>query len=253
MSDESTPVPAGEFWICHYSCAPWSEPDGWMQYFEKAAEILDADITHLDKNDPVRRRVKASDSVAIGQYLTAMGAREDSRWVFGKMAGIGVEFSVRYYRDVRLWPNSTNWYFPPEFVETPSGVAAIRALFDLGNTALSPFYAYVDLKQAIGTKKKESGSVNIQSELVGVFWLTFLSAQYVVFIGESRLRALAELEVVESEVGTTLCLGRTPSSVSGARRREIEESLRPRLFVDPAVTVMKRPGQYALTFDQLRS
>ena len=252
MTDDFAPLAPNELWLCHFSCAAWSGADRWARYFGSAEDILGASITHLDKDDPVRRRVKAGALTEVSEYVTFMGKRDESRWVFGKMESIGVEFAVRHYRDVRGWPNSINWYFPAGFADSASGALVIRRLFDCGNTTLSAFYAYGDTRDQVSSKKKESGAVNIQSELIGVFWLSYFDTLYVSFIGRERFDELQGISV-KFDGGATLELGTTPSSVPHERRADAEAKLGRKLFVEPKDMSTKRQGEYALTFEQLRA
>lgn len=251
MTDDFSPVSPDELRLCHLSCVSWSEPDRWIRYFARAEEILGASITHLDKDDPVKRRVKPGKLTEAAEYVTLMGKRDDSRWVLGRMESIGAEFSVRHYRDIRGWPNSINWYFPAGFADNASGAKTIRSLFDCGNATLSPFYAYADTKDHVASKKKESGAVNIQAELIGVFWLSYFDARYVTFIGKDKFDELQGVRV-KFDSGVTLDLGETPSFVPHGLRGQTEVKLGPKLFVEPKDMLAKRPGQYALTFEQLR-
>jgi hypothetical protein len=252
MSEDLNGPSQDELWLCHLSCESWCEPERWNQYFGAAEKVLGSHITHLDKNDPVRRRVKPGNFRDIAEYITSMGKHEDSRWVFGKIEGLGTEFKLQHYRNVRGWSNTLDWYFPPGFADKAAGGKVIRALFGLGNATLSPFYAFADTKVHVSSKKKQSGSVNIQAELIGVFWLCYFDAHYVAFIGKDRLNGLNGVNVMVNS-GATLDLGDTPSSVREGLRNEVEVSLGSNLFVDPKAVIAKRPGQYALTFDQLRT
>jgi hypothetical protein len=251
MSDDFAPISSDELWLCHLACVPWTEPNCWTRYFGDAQKILEADVTHLDKEDPARRRVKSNELSDVAEYVSSLGKREDSRWVFGRMAEIDVEFTLRHYKVVQGWPNSINWYFPEGFSDTPFGARAIRRLFDLGNVALSTFYGYADTKATLARKKKESGAVNIQAELIGVFWLSYFDAHYVSFIGQDKFAALQGIEVL-FDGGVTLELGDSPSSLAPGCREYVELQLGKSLFVDPKDVICKPPGRYALKFDQMR-
>lgn len=251
-NNDFAPLSSDELWLCHLACVSWSEPGRWLRYFGHVQEILHANITHLDKEDPVRRRVKPDGLSEVADYAAIIGKREDSRWVHGKMKSIGVEFTIRHYKSVQGWPNSISWYFPAGFVDSPAGARTIHSLFDCSNASLSPFYAYADTKNNVALKKKESGAVNVQAELVGIFWLTYFDAHYEAFIGKEKLKSLQGATSVSSN-GVTLILGETPSSVPSGLRNRIESELGPKLFVQPKDFHSKRPGQYALTFDQLRT
>lgn len=251
MIDDFEPCSNDEMWLSHLACVPWADPDRWISYIRDAEAILGSSITHLDKNDPVRRRVKPGRLPDVAAYLTSFDNRADSRWVFGKFESVGVEFTLQQYRVIKAWPNSIDWYFPPGFLATDSGIRRICDLFASGNAALDPFYSYADCKRFIASKKKPSGAVNIEAELIGVFWLSFFNSRYVEFIGQERF---AELEGIDKsgDDGLTLRLGESPESVPESLRYRIECNLGPNLFVNPKDSRGKRPGEFALTFDQLR-
>lgn len=255
MNNDSASVLSDELRLCHVSCVSWSDPHRWLHYFGQAQEILHANITHLEKNDPVRRRVKPDNLSEMADYVAMIDTREDCRWVFGRIESNDAEFSVQHYRnnaDLSGWPNFINWYFPPRFAESVTGAKAIRSLFDIGNVALSSFYAYADATSYPASKKKEYGAVNIQAELVGIFWLTYFDAHYESFLGKAKLETLEGVTSVFGN-GVTLSLGETPSSVPNGLRNRIESELGPKLFVQPKDVLSKRPGQHALTFEQLRT
>ncbi|MFO0898125.1 MAG: hypothetical protein U0836_11935 [Pirellulales bacterium] len=240
-----------DLWVYHFSCQPLLSADDWAAYFEEAQRILGASISHFDENDPVRRRVKPGDSRALGEYAIAFGEHESSRQVFGRMASIGLEFDTNLHRETRVWPNSVTWYFRNPATTDCSLADKVRALFRLGNRRLESFYAFADLQPVMSAKGKASGrSVDLFAELLGVFWLTYFGPHYVKFIGRDRL---AQLEGVQGyfDEGATLSLGETVSDVPADLRRQVEALLRPRLFVDPADHTDKRPGQFALSAEQL--
>jgi hypothetical protein len=190
MIDESALLPRTELWVCHLACASWSAPDIWVRYFGRVQEILGTDITHLDKNDPVRRRAKPGKLAEAADYVSTMGNREDSRRVFGRIESIGVDFAITHYREVQGWPNSITWYFPLKSLESAANIDILCRLFDWGNSVLNPFYAYADTKNYVSGKKKESGAVDIRAELLGVFWLTYLDPHYVAYLTREKLTEL---------------------------------------------------------------
>ena len=244
-------LPTNEIWVSHLACVSWMEEGPWTTYLASAEDILGASITHLDKNDSMKRCVKPGRFPEYAEYLTSMGKQEDSRWIFGRLASIGVDFAVRHYRECRGWPNSATWYFPPNYFQDPTNIEAVYRLFEQGNLSLSPFYAYADEKTIVSRKKRESGAVDIQAELLGVFWLSYFGPPYVSFFGKDTLAGIPEAKVVFNG-GATLRLGGTPSSVPNGFRESIEAELGLKAFVEPSDMLRKRPGQYALTFAQMR-
>jgi hypothetical protein len=252
MTDEYAPLPPTELWLCHLACVSWSEPERWVRYFGEVQEVLGADVTHLDKDDSVQRRVKPGKLTEAADYVTAISKREDSRWVLGRVEALGFEFSIRHYRESRGWPNSITWHFAPDVLENAIHNDTICRLFDVGNLVLSPFYAYAETKDRVSAKKKESGAVDIQAELLGVFWLTYFDHHYVNFLGREKVLGLQGVHV-SLDGGATLRLGETPSAVPDRLRDDVEAKLGHKTFVKPQDFSGKRPGQYALTFDQLRT
>lgn len=208
-------------------------------------------LTHLDVNAPVRRKVVSL--AEAGNFACDFKAHEDSRWLFGKFAGIGVRFSVQYCRRQlgdRDFPNTFTWHLPMSFVQKLQSGQRLKALFGLGNGTFKPFYAYSDDVASIACKKKSFGAVNIQAELLGVFWLTYFNAAYVSFLGNDKFNGISNLEY-DSEGGVTIILGDGPESVTNQVREEAVAALGKESFVNPSDILGKRPGEFALTFQQL--
>jgi hypothetical protein len=242
-----------ELWMSHYSCASWITADRWIRYFKRVQEILDAPITHLDEDDPVRRKV--TELADAADFVTRFGEKEDSRWLFGEMRSINVNFSMWFFRDAPERMNSINWHGPAEMFDDPTRVNQICDLFDCGNRFLDAFYGYADTREVQSRKswRKEFGAVDLQDELHGVYWLTYFNDRYVEFFGRKKLMGL-ENATVNSNSGATLRLAETPVAVPEGLREKVENALGPKSFVAPQRDItIKRPGQYALTFEQLRT
>jgi hypothetical protein len=242
-----------ELRFSHYSCANWRDPNRWSTYFERVQEILGAEITHLDEDDPVRR--KMTDPNSAGEFVTRFGEEEDDRWIFSEIKSLGMGFTIWYFRNRPDQYNSINWHGPPEMFDDPIRLKQICELFDCGNSLLDTFYSYADTREVQVSKKwrKEFGGVNFQDELLGVYWLTYFNERYVEFFGREKFQELKNV-AVKLNGGATLRLAETPSAVPEGLREEIEQYLGPKSFVawQRDITI-KRPGQYALTFEQLRA
>jgi hypothetical protein len=245
------PVYRDELWLGHCSCMSWLDAARWKEYFSKVEEILGAAITHLDENDPLRRRVQPGHATQFARYMISFGQEEGSRIVFGKMASIRATFTISHYRNYRDpgFANSIDWYFPPVFAENASRLAEIRSLFDCGNTVMSPFYAYSDAETQI-TIKNQEWAVDLEAELLGVFWLTYFNDRYVEFIGKDKFEKLRRIGV-KFNGGATLDLGESPRSVPEGLRAQAQGILGRKLFVEPEKGRRKRRGTYALTYEQL--
>lgn len=240
-----------EIWISHDSIENWSSPEDWTLFLEGARRLLGASLTHLDINDPVRRKVPSLHDA--GQFICAFGPNEQSRWLFGKFKSIGVDFSVQHYRTIRHYCNTFMWHLPLSHCQAPGRWEIVKKLFSLGNVCLRPFYSYTDTADtmaAIAAKKRMSGAIDIQAELLGVFWLTYFNAAYVEFFGRERFAGLPAVQIAANG-GIAVELAETPDSLSQEDRDQAVAQLGRISFVDVADPGVKRRGQFALTFEQL--
>ena len=94
-----------------------------------------------------------------------------SPWVFGRLDAVDVEFTIQHYKTVTGFANSMSWHYSEQFLSRTGAFDTVASVFTLGNERLSTFYAFADWNSVVAAKKKESGSVDIQTELLGVFWL----------------------------------------------------------------------------------
>lgn len=236
-----------EIVLAHHSVGNWSNPSVWSSYLEACQNALGASLTSLDVNDPIKRKVKSLNEA--GDYICNFKLREDSRWLFGRFDELDIEFSIQHYRQIGHYSNTLRWHLP-EIVQADMNLPFVRRLFDVGNEMLHPFYSYGDLATQLSSKKKSTGAVDIQAELLGVFWLTYFSDAYVKFFGSERFR---DLDGIVSHVGNgiTVELGKRPNEVSEDKRKNAALLLGKNSFVDVADLAGKRPGKYALTFQQL--
>ena len=237
-----------ELWIAHHSIETLQQPSQWTNYFEKVQGLLGAPLTHFDVNDPVKR--KAASLIEVGNLVCAFKTGEDGRWLFGRFADIGVSLSVQHYRKITHYPNTVRWHVPLSFLEKPQNLERIEGLFDLGNQVFKPFYAYSDYMTEIAKKKKLSGAIDIQAELLGIFWLTYFNAAYVAFFGHKKFSELLSIKR-GGDGGITVILGDRPESVIGDIRTQSETILGQQSFVNPSSSITKQRGRFVLTFQQL--
>ena len=238
-----------EIWVAHYSVDLWQEPSSWTAYFEEVQSLLGLPLTHLDSNDPLRRKVVSL--AEAGEFVCEFKPREDMRWLFGKLGRSGIGFELQQQRQISRWPNSLLWHVPWSFAEKPEGWQRLKAMFNLGNRALRPFYAYSDELGQISSKKKESGAVNIEAELIGVFWLTYFNASYVTFFGADKFNGLSGVEH-GIDGGITITLGDNPMLVTTEDREQVATTLGRQTFVSHNDILGKPPGLFSLTFQQLQ-
>ncbi len=75
-----------EIWVSHESVNNWNNPLLWNEYLDKVGAVLKAPLTHLDENDPVRKK-PLSNSVAA-DYICAFNENENRRLLFGRYKSI---------------------------------------------------------------------------------------------------------------------------------------------------------------------
>ncbi len=229
----------------------WHDPSTWAQYFLRVQELLGAPLTHLDVNDPIRRRVTTLDDA--GRLVCAFERNENARWLFGEFRDVGVELSIQHYRKIEKWHNMLNWYVPVDYSCAAGRWESLRGLFALGSEILRPFYACADWQKifaSLAVRKQTFGALNVEAELLGVFWLTYFCPAYVEFFGRGRFGAVPGSRLA-ADGSMLVTLGADPDSVTPEDRENAAARLGRKSFVDLSDLVPKRAGEHALTFQQL--
>ena len=226
----------------------------WNSFLSIIEKSLGEKLSHLDIKDPVREKVTDIESAV--DFICTPDNKTNNRWLFGKFGRSKVEFSLSLFRDKVEFPNNISFYFPGKLLLSDKGIQAIVEIFKFGNEYLNPFYSYGDELEQIAAKKKSTGmSVDLEVELVGMFWLTHFNNQYMEFFGGEKLDLLASLNanLNVNGSGVTLKLGELPaSSESIALRTDAEKMLGAESFVDPNLSFDRLKGPQALTYNQLR-
>ena len=112
--------------------------------------------------------------------------------------------------------------------------------------------SYSDDVTQIASKKKSSGAVDIQSELLGVFWFTYFNAAYVAFFGEGKFNNCPGVER-SGDGSITIVLSDSPTSVTPELRERAAAALCKESFVNPRDILGMQRGRSPLTFLQLRA
>ena len=239
-----------ELTIRHFSAHSWSRPDMWADYFAHLESVLQAPLTHLDVNDPVRRKV--STLTDAGQYVCSFEPSEDNRWVFGRFKSRRVEFTIEHRIFVTTRCNNIGVYPYCPKMDITRRDHIVKQIFDVGNRILHPFYSTAETDSVVYLKKKSSGAVDLERELIGIFWLTYLNNAYVRFFGSSKFDSLPFARR-EPDGGVTLELADSPTAVPVELRAQIEDYLGRDSFVHVDDVLDKPIGLHVLTFDQVRN
>ncbi len=238
-----------EIWITHLSVKPWMSIEVWDNYLRDIEKILGDRITKLDSNDPARR--KADTRKGEGEFMVNFGDKEDSRWLFGKFEKTKISFEVRHMKNGldSFGHLSENWiqFYIPHHMSIYPDIEKTFKLFQMTNERLSPFYAYADYKNVICSKKPCTSSLDISTELLGIFWLTYFGHEYREFFGD-KLEMIPGLEA-DPNGGVTLSLADTPAQVKLTKNEEIIKRLGPDSFASGAS--FKQRGKFALSIEQL--
>jgi len=220
----------------------------WGKLISELERIFGHRLSHLDVNDPIRNKV--SDLETASAYICSIGEREASRIIFGKFGKSRIEISISLFRNTTSLPNSLSIYFPEKVTSNQEGLFMLRNAFKESNRCLKPFYSFCDSMDIIATKRKSTGyAVDLQAELVGVFWLTYFNKQYVDYFGACKFQKIPSCQI-EGLDGIMVDLGESPFSVNVAREY-VENLLGKESFVEPSLGFDKPIGKTALRFEQL--
>lgn len=243
------------FWMGHHSVQSWNDAALWDDYLRAVESILNDRLAKLDANDPARR--KADTARGEGHFVTQFGAKEDGRWLLGRFEKTKIWFVMQHYKNGRdsfgrRRDNTITFHFPEK--AHASGVEKLVELFHLTNERLGIFYAAADSEEVYCAKKASPpslGALNIASELLGVFWLTYFGPNYCEFFGQERFAALEQVSGGPAS-GMTLQLAETPGQVPEGLRRMLERRLGAESFAGIGDVSLEKPeGRYALTLEQL--
>lgn len=238
-----------ELRAAHYSAREWSDEAVWEKYFRRVEDVFGARLGKIGTSDPPKR--KAGSPAEVAAFVSDFGKRDESRWIFGSLDAAGIEFSTHHFRDrPKGFANSLNWHFASTVFDNAAGVETVAKLFEASNELLAPFYSICDLNDRIAAKKRTSGAVNLQAELIGVFWLTFFDSAYIRFFGREKFEVIRSARF-EHFGGVTLRLGASPTTYDERLRGEIEGILGPESFVDTRDLMGKPAGRHALTFERI--
>jgi hypothetical protein len=221
----------------------------WIKLLSEFENIFGQKLSHLDVNDPIRKKV--TDIESASDYICSIGDQESSRKLFGKFGKSKIEISISIFKETALFPNSISVYYPEKIASDQEGLSVLRNAFEESNRCLEPFYSICDYMGTIASKRKSTGyAVDLQAELIGLFWLTYFNQSYLEFFGESKFDEIPNRKI-DGLNGVMVKLGESPFAVNIARD-EVEASLGRQSFVDPALGFDKPVGKNALRFDQLR-
>ena len=239
---------ADELAITFYSVKDLINPKGWKSLYEELGQQLKGDLSRLDTNDPVRNTVSSVRQAAA--FTCDFGEKEGSRRLFGRFGNTRADIAISLFKDPTRFPNQVSISYPLAQLSDPVDLESVTEICSIVIKHLKPFYGYCDRRTVIAGKRKRSGfSVDLQAELVGVFWLTYFGNEYVEYFGREKFDNLPA-ETSELETGVLIRLGDSPSS-TGVEPAVIEESLGKESVVDPDAVMDKLIGQHALRFSEL--
>lgn len=228
----------------------------WNPLLEEIESCLGVSLTHLDDRDPVRKKVGEVGDLAT--FICAFGPKETSRRLHGKYAARSardrIEVDISLFKGINSFPCSMYLYLPETALGSDEGVQTVLSVFEIGNKHLNTFYSIGDFAGQISRKRRADGSsVDPEVELLGMFWLTYLHANYVDFWGADKFRELPVVKPEEELPGVLLRFGERPGSEESiAARAEAETILGAQSFVDPTRVYGKPKGKYVLTYEELR-
>ncbi|GGP72654.1 hypothetical protein GCM10009347_41640 [Shewanella algicola] len=238
-----------EIQMTFYSLLNLFDRSLWVKLLSELERLFGQKLSHLDVNDPLRKKV--SDLETAADYICSIGKEESSRRLFGKFGKSKIELSISIFKEAAPFPNSLSIYFPEKVIGDKEGLCMLRNAFEESNRCLKSFYSICDSMDTIASKRKATGyAVDLQAELIGVFWLTYFGKAYVDYFEESKFLDIPSRRI-EGLDGSMMDLGESPISIAVARY-QVEALLGKESFVDPSLGYDKPVGKNALRFDQLR-
>ena len=226
----------------------------WHSFLSEIEICVGEKLSHIDIKDPVRKKVTSIQSAA--NYICDFDSQETSRTLFGKFGKSKISLIISLNEiNASEFPHKLSFYFPSKLLKNNEGIQTILSVFKLGNEYLKPFYSYGDeIDQVSGKRKATRRAVDLEVELIGVFWLTYLNKKYIDFFEKERIEKLSNLGVDLSfnDDGVEFRVGDIPAnSNSIGMRLSAEKILGADSFVDPNLTFNKVIGKQALSFSQL--
>lgn len=228
----------------------WTDPDRWVNLLGRLEEALGAPLTHLDDNDPVRKKVYSLSEAA--ERVTRFREREDCRWLFGRYASIRGTVSIQHQRVMGRMSNKMHIYLPIAYCRSDSGIEALRQVFLSCVDCLNPFYGLADLHTTFASVARLDGwPVNTEKELLGVFWHTYISNQYLRYLRTDRMSELPGT-IEERGSGFVIRLADRPEDSTLEKRSLAVDVLGADSFASPTgQPTFKRKGQFVPTLEQL--
>ncbi len=227
-----------------FSRTPWDISTLWEKFLVVLGDELNEMPSKLDANDPLKRNFSDYSLKENAKYICAYGEQESSRTIFGSCPKSECSFSILLCKIASGRNNSLSIY-----LSQSAGEFAEKLFFRLLDV-LSPIYAYCDFQSKISAKKRaDCFAVNLEEELLGVFWLTYFCNTYVNHFGHSKFMSLNNVDLSKGSNGVTLRLAGTPKSIGPNLRQLTEETIGKLSFVDPQSTLHKPIGRHVPSYD----
>ncbi len=125
-----------EIWIVCYSVRDWTSGVVWEGFLEEVQGVLGVRLSHLDVNDPVKKKVIQGRS---GSYIASLKSDYDDRWVFGIFGDTGIAMEVCIQRSMKSFPNTMRLSIPAERV-VQIGSDSLCRLLEIMMVRLGSFY-----------------------------------------------------------------------------------------------------------------
>ncbi|NOX27926.1 MAG: hypothetical protein GXP21_07050 [Gammaproteobacteria bacterium] len=222
--------------------------DIWESFFIDLENCIGKKITHLDVNDTLKNKFIDAENAA--EYVCDFGEKESSRRLFGKFSNTGIRFNINIFREGSRFPNSISVMFEKKILKKESCIETILNIFRIGNSLFSPFYSYADTTIHVSEKRKATGmTVDLEAELIGMFWLTYFNQKYVKFFGNEKIdKASGSISN-----GANFKFGSSPTEQEVVLlRNNAEKVLGEKSFVDPKLPFDKPKGRHAILYQSLK-
>lgn len=232
-----------------HSVCNWNSVDLWESYLEMCERVLESPLTHLDKRDPIRRKVAPGSLREQSEYACSFTPDDGNIHMWGEFREIGARCTLIHHRSPGMFEQNVFWNLPDEFAS--SRAKACEQLFRESIQRLAPFYGYTDYDYWVAGRYPGGGPLNFQAELRGIAWMTYFSRPYVHFFGEDKLMSLPGAKR-DRRRGVFLKLSDSPDDIELSEKLAIQDMLGKQSFFNPRAKKPKKAGENALLFDDLR-
>ena len=155
-------------WMQFLSVCNWNDVDLWHSFLEESESTLQSRLTHLDKRDPIRRKVAENSNREQAKYACGFTRDDGSLYMWGQYRDIDVDFTLIHQNWIGCGPFAQKfwWSVPDEFADDQ--MKTVMKLFRAGIRRFAPFYAFVDYDYWVASRYPGPGRSTMKESYVAL-------------------------------------------------------------------------------------